>query len=275
MRISWNFGSYVYKSKRRLIIMGFGDIFSTSWKEYKDNFWLYFKLILFFVFIPSIILSIITQVYGWSVGYDVTNYTFIFVSAILAIIVLFIGVFASVSIYASALFGKKKYSDAFAKGKNFYWKYIGFMIVLWVFLILLFFAFIIPGIIFMIFWVFAVYILIGEDKGILESLGQSFRIVKGRWWKVFGYFLLFGLIIFGIYILFSIPTWPTGMMIFTDAFKNPELYVEGAVPTTLMLVHENLETLFSGLSRFIIIPLGILFFKNFYFEMKKSGKKKK
>ncbi len=47
----------------------------------------------------------------------------------------------------------------------------------------------------MIFWIFASYIFIGENKGILESLKISHQIVKGKWWKVFGWTLLFVLIL--------------------------------------------------------------------------------
>ena len=52
---------------------------------------------------------------------------------------------------------------------------------------------IIPGIIFAIWFSFAVYALVLEDRGVTESLGRSRELVAGRFFTVLGYSLLFGI----------------------------------------------------------------------------------
>jgi len=74
--------------------------------------------------------------------------------------------------------------------------------------------FIIPGIIFSIYWMFATQssILFGKQGG--EALSHSKSVVEGKWWKVFGYMFLFGIFIFmGMIalemifnVIFSIPS---------------------------------------------------------------------
>ena len=53
---------------------------------------------------------------------------------------------------------------------------------------------IIPGVIFAVWFALAMYILILENKGIMESLSKSKELVKGHFWTVFGYNLFFGIV---------------------------------------------------------------------------------
>jgi hypothetical protein len=59
--------------------------------------------------------------------------------------------------------------------------------------------FIIPGIIFAIFWAFASYVYLIEKAGVFESIRGSKKLVKGRWWSVFWTFVLFGLCMMLVY----------------------------------------------------------------------------
>lgn len=54
--------------------------------------------------------------------------------------------------------------------------------------------FVIPAIIFGVWFAFALYFLILENKGITESLGASKTLVSGYFWTVLGYNLLYGVI---------------------------------------------------------------------------------
>lgn len=53
---------------------------------------------------------------------------------------------------------------------------------------------IIPGIIFGVWFAFAMYVLILENRGVTEALGRSKELVRGHFWTVLGYNLLFGII---------------------------------------------------------------------------------
>jgi len=265
--------------------MEFGKIFSDSWKEYKTNFKLYAKLIFYFIFLPSLLYLILNQLYLVSINYDIFTITeiegisvpiiklsYLLTTMGISITIALIGIIATLGIYASVLHNKKNFKKALKKGNQYYLKYILFMIVIGIFIFGLALLFIIPALIFGIFWAFAIYILIKEDKGIIESLKTSFNLVKGRWWLTFGYSVLFILITIGIGIIFSIPAMPTSIMVSMDSSANPTLYQYDSIPTTLAIVHTYISEIFSMLSQFIILPLTILFYKNFYLEMKKKRK---
>ena len=209
--------------------MSFGDILAQSWKDYKNNFRSIFKLMVVFVLIPGLIVTIIdllllfsnnalaqlmlnplelakisssellssselfklssSELFKLYPSYFIIN---TFLSFVLLSLSLFIG---SSLISASIKKDNYSYKELINSGKNSYFRYIGFFIVSWVFLTGLFLLLIIPGIIFMIYWSFGVYVLFDEKKGIVDSLKRSKEIVKGKWWRVFGYFILILLIL--------------------------------------------------------------------------------
>ncbi|MDP3793544.1 MAG: hypothetical protein Q8R07_02210, partial [Candidatus Uhrbacteria bacterium] len=68
---------------------------------------------------------------------------------------------------------------------------IGTNIILGIFLVGLLLLFIIPGFIYSVFWGFATYAVILNDKSGREALRYSKSIVKGRWWKTFWYNIVF------------------------------------------------------------------------------------
>ena len=136
------------------------------------------------------------------------------------------------------------YKESIKGGLNYFWKYLGLSIVLIIFLFLLFLLLIIPGIIFLIYWLFAPYVLIAENKKIMESLKRSKEIVKGRWWHVFGYFLLFSIILGIILFILTIPNF----------------FLSSGI---LKLIINQVYTLIS-------VPLSLLFFRNFYYDLIKN-----
>jgi hypothetical protein len=67
-----------------------------------------------------------------------------------------------------------------------------------------FMLFIIPGIIFSIWFGFSVYVLISEDLRGMNALFRSKQLVAGYWWKVLWRFFVFNCIIFLFYGFFII-----------------------------------------------------------------------
>ncbi len=59
--------------------------------------------------------------------------------------------------------------------------------------IVLYAFFIIPGVIFDIFWTFALQAVVLQGKAGPGALAESYRLVRGRWWRVFLYSLVFGI----------------------------------------------------------------------------------
>ena len=139
----------------------------------------------------------------------------------------------------------------------------GFSIVMGIFLLGLFILLIVPGIIFSIYWIFSYYVFLNERKGIFASLGQSRQIVKGKWWTMLGYFILIILIVIGISIIFSMPSWITGIILAMQTLA-------GNVSKSLLTFQSILTQILSIAASFVTTPLVILFFKNLYLELKKK-----
>jgi len=88
--------------------------------------------------------------------------------------------------------------DAFKKGLRLFWRYLWIIILMTVITTVGYLLFIIPGIIFSIWFTFAMYVLLVENTGGTKALGRSRQLVKGFWWTVFARLLvvaIFSLII--------------------------------------------------------------------------------
>lgn len=268
----------------------FGDILTKSWEEYKANFKVFLVIFLLLAVIPSLIVYIANiplnlEILKLGKNPDFTelikvafNFRYSFLVAFFGIIALLFTLLMQASFIYNSVYRKKgkqmDVSETLQGGSNYFWRYLLFSIVYFIFLAGLFLLFIIPGIIFLVYWLFAPYILIKENKGIIESLSTSFHMVKGRWWKTFGYGLLFLVIIILISILFSI----IGGIIKLPFFITPIInlgFVEGlkslSTSPLYIIFKEIIDELFKLASNLVITPLGILFFKNLYLDYGKKS----
>ncbi len=257
----------------------FGELLSESWLEYKLNFNVIFKLFLYFVIIPGIVI-LGYQIYGMisldTLSIDTENnpwgvfdkYTTYFISSLfISLISSLLSFLAYVSMTCGVLKGKKfSFNEAIDGGKSNYLRGIGFMIVICIFIMLLLCLLIVPGIIFAVYWIFSFYIFIAEKKGIMESLKISHHLVKNKWWMTLGYSALLTLIIIGISLVFSIPTLASGLFYAMIAFGK-------SLSINLIVTVSAVGFLFSAAGQLITTPLSIIFMKNFYFAM--SNKKQK
>ncbi len=170
--------------------------------------------------------------------------------AALAIFVFFI--LSSIAHIKIALSEEKEvmtFEKALKFAKKNFWGYLGLAIVMNILLALLFLLLIIPGIIFLVYWILAPYILLNEKKTISESLQESKKRVKDKWWPVFLHLL-------GVYLIIMCAT--------------------GLITSILPL----LGNLFSVI---VAMPIFLIFLKNVYkglskkenFEDKKQDKSKK
>ena len=261
----------------------FSEILSQSWAEYKSNFKLIFKVFFILYIIPSLAVSLfsmyglsgvneklsaIITTKGVSATVAIEAIKEIIISegpilvafAVLILISAILGFIMSVTLinFSFSLSLRKKQSKLATSGQaikaasKYLGKYILLIIAVSLALMILYLLFIIPGIIFTIYWIFAAYILVGENAGIIESIKRSKAVVKGRWWRVFGYYLLFLLVFVGISLLFLIPG-----SILRAIFQSTIIY-----------------DIFSLASYTITVPLGILFLKNFYLDLKANLRKK-
>lgn len=197
----------------------FSSIFNESFDEYKKKFSLIFKSFLYIYFIPAVILFVLLAfamiifnptISGNAIS-DLTQSTTMISEEMiqnLPVGVLAFGLLLALVVFVLYLMlglayiyiglakdNKTSVSEIWKTTKKNFTKYLGFMIVTAIFLILLYILLIIPGIIFTVYWAFAVFIFLNEKKKITASLKESKALVKGRWWKTFGYIILLTIIL--------------------------------------------------------------------------------
>ncbi len=88
--------------------------------------------------------------------------------------------------------------DTLNVGWKKYWKFFLTGLALFLIDLIGFVLLIIPGIIFVVWFVFSRFIIIEEPVGIRDALTKSKDLVKGNFWKIFGRLIVFGL--FGILV---------------------------------------------------------------------------
>lgn len=74
---------------------------------------------------------------------------------------------------------------------NTIWRLLGVDILSGLIIALGFVLFVIPGIIFLVWFSFAQFIVVTENVGIIESLRRSKKLVSGYFWGILGRFLVF------------------------------------------------------------------------------------
>jgi hypothetical protein len=250
----------------------FGSLFKVSLEEYKSNFRTFLIFLLIFIGTPLVILTSIdifsvlmneeTQSFLMTNSYESIPPVFIILMSFIAVIVyLFTYLFTTGAItYASIKNRGYNYNRLVKAGQVSWLKYFGFLIVFCFFLFLLFLLFIIPGIIFAVFWMLSIYVFFDEKKGIMNSLKKSKQLVKGNWWRTFGYALLLSLMLIVTQWIVSIPIavislGPTPFYL----RSNPGVFI-------FLSVYSLFVNLFSAL----LYPIAIIFYKNYYFALKKE-----
>ena len=236
----------------------FSNIFSLSWNDFIDNFGTAVKLGLLFNLVPQLISFIL---FGTLIGFGTSIETYEEIMANLpglsvlwtfSFLMLFVSMFLSLCFVYISLNKGKNFKSAIKESWPFYWKYAGLSIVTVLALIGLFLLLVVPGIIFSVYWIAASIILVYEKKGIIESLKTSKQLVKRRWWKVFGYIILFGLIIGAIAIIIS----ATSNLVSVPS-SNSGIIIYGIVKIILSMLLTVAGTL-----------LWISFIKNLYLKLK-------
>jgi hypothetical protein len=142
--------------------------------------------------------------YIWESSAHVYQYTAIMiVFALSSMIMSIAATFATDNVALSA-------NDAFKMAMEKAGKYFLMMLLASVVLIIAFLLLIIPGVWLSMSLMFASYFLVLRNTSAIESLKMSYRLVKGRWWRVFGKSLMFGLLYIAIAIPVFILLWVLG-----------------------------------------------------------------
>jgi len=253
------------------------DLLSMSWSEFKANFKDILKFVSVFVGIPTLIITFGYMI--WSFTDQVSKqlylspslyainpppiYPFLTVAFILVFVGLLFNLFTSAGLVATSLkSGKYKFESMIKEAKGFYFRYLGFTIIGVIFLLALGILLIIPAVIFGVYWVVATYFLYEGKHGIIGSFGASFRIVRKRWWKVFGRLIIVLLVITVFSIIASIPLSIFNMISLAFGIGEPFPIWNVVLQNLLGIVDTIIKTLGTALM--------IIYFKNLYLDLKKT-----
>jgi hypothetical protein len=177
------------------------------WKSLKKIIGIYFWGILF-ALIPLVIVFVFYGLTTW-LGTNVTL-GFKISAAVISAVGVLLALYFSIRAYLGVfLLVKKNYQgnelEIFKETKKIFWPYLGLTILTTIFVLLWTLLLIIPGIIYSIFYSFAVYAFFFEDKRGMAAIRRSISLVNNYWWPVFGRFIVASLIVWIFTVLISIP----------------------------------------------------------------------
>lgn len=143
--------------------------------------------------------------------------------------------------------GVVNYDDIQNTTKEKFWSYIGLFILVAIIVGFgLLFCFL-PGIYFAIVLSLTICLVIFENKGVLDSISDSFSFIKGHWWETFGIILV-------VQILIGIIGFFAGL---------PASIYQGADMATILEGQEPAELLNSFADPIYLTLVGISYLVNF------------
>ena len=200
-------------------IMNCRSLLTSSWQEYVANF---SKFIMIYVYglvglIPIAVVSLLATLViftgVWSNIPFAAQMSLGFLFAILVICSIIFAVYYGLRVkVATLLLIKNNYSETsenFANSKHYVWGMLGVSLLMFVVILAWGFVFLIPAIIFGVYYMFASYVLVIENKRSFSAMERSYDLVHGFWWPAFGRIILLGFI--GM-VVFMILSWPLNFM---------------------------------------------------------------
>lgn len=204
---------------------GISQLLSLGWQLYRNNFKAIF-MIIFCVYLPILIVVSFIPVDGLTQEYDASSYRF--VNQISNMLVSLVGLIATIGIaalidhslegkdlhWSDALrFGVSKWLSAFGTGL------LGGLIIFGLTLLL-----IVPGIIWSLYYIFAIYVVALRNLSRKSALDYSKNLVEGQWWRIFGINFILSILCFLFVLGVNIPaSWISTNQVFViipDFFSN-------------------------------------------------------
>ncbi|MBU0757201.1 MAG: efflux RND transporter permease subunit [Nanoarchaeota archaeon] len=235
----------------------FKSIFWKTINEYKDHFPLFMKVSFALYFVPVVLMMFFYYQLPDFFTKVIYNFFFQIVTGLFTLLLTF-------TIIKILLVKRKKKEigvyEALKHGTNHYFEGIILSVIVGFALFGLYILFIVPGIIFSVFWIFALYALISDKVDVTKALSHSYDTVKGRWLYVVEHMFFLSLFIFGIYMVVLIPL---GIMI-----------VLAGVLFRSFILTQVLAILSVTLIKMLVLPFSLAYMENLYIDLKNIKKKK-
>jgi hypothetical protein len=125
---------------------------------------------------------------------------------------------------------------------------------------------IIPGLILMLSLLFFWFLIVLEDKGAVESLKTSHRLVWGNWWRT-ATILTVGGVVYMVAVLLVLGV--TGVILGVSAFGGPTPEQAAAGPTTAVLIVVAMQVVVNAVLLPMMNSLLLVLFRDL--QLRKSG----
>lgn len=170
-------------------------ILSDAWKVFQERFQDIAVATLIIAFPLNVILALSPKadIQGQAIDWSVTG-----VALVVGLATAFAGMIATVGtmlIAEKGLMGEAvSWQAALRHGASRWFASFWTNLLAGIMLIGLFLLLIVPGIVFAVYWSFVMAIVALRGMEGMEAIRHSKSLVKGRWWKTFGYLIVFGLL---------------------------------------------------------------------------------
>lgn len=186
-----------------------GELMRNTLNDYKQN-WRKFVYLLILPMAFSLlgsIMSFVLEKFAGTTAWPMYLSVIVFIAAV-ALIIIFAVVYFHAYIAEfillkdlSAEVNFKNVGEWYKKARQYFWT-VALVSIIFTFLALIgFVLFVIPGVMFCIFYAFTIYAVIYEDLKIKEAFRRSKELVKGYFWPVFGRFIAGGLLVWLAYVI--------------------------------------------------------------------------
>ena len=241
-------------------LKGVMELFHEAWGQFVQCW----KTMIGILAIPNIIGLVVWAGYGAlssALGLDnASNNSVTLVNIVLIIIihvaVTIIGFWGHVALITVSFNSSMRVKNAFTQSRSliapFVWIYILTMAGMGLGLLF----FIIPGIIVSVWWMFSHYVLVAEGVRGTKALGKSRAYVQGRWWKVAGRMVGYGLIMMVPVIILVV----VAVGLYVTHTTGAPLFMAIILGVLFMIVY----SLIAG-------PLGILYVSALYRSLRASA----
>ena len=176
-------------------------LFENAYSIYKEKFWLFTKLAAFNL-APLAVMAFCGGFFAAVIFVQKSSFNLALL--LFGVLVLLVGILISIIVgiwvYAATFFALKEpdskvsIKKVFLSTKPYLWSFFWVSFLSGIATAVGFILFIIPGIIFGVWFSLSLYVFIFEDIKGTSALKKSKEMVKGYWWPVFGRIIIIGVI---------------------------------------------------------------------------------
>ena len=190
-------------------IISVGDLIRGTWSDWRQN-WQKFAYLLVIPLSLSYLIGLISYVFknnliqiSWPWWLLALAFV-IFIALTVIVAVLYVSAYVSEFLLLKDLAQTVNFENLrgwYRRAKPYFWITIAVSFIFAVLAVFFTILLIIPGIIFSVFYCFAIYAVMFEDHKFEGAFGRSRELVRGYWWPVFGRILAAVAIVYLFYLV--------------------------------------------------------------------------